>query len=81
MRERLSPTDQEVLMHARLTVFENVDLDLNDRLTAFMEGLDRDPFSDLPGYRGSMTLLDRGSARLIDFQLDTVSYYEVVART
>ena len=37
MREGLSPTDQEVLMHARLTVLENVDLDLNDRLTAFME--------------------------------------------
>jgi hypothetical protein len=56
-------------MHARLTVYENVDLDLNDRLTAFMEGLDGDPFSDLPGYRGSMTLLDRGSARLIGIGL------------
>ena len=56
-------------MHARLTVFENVDLDMHDRLAAFMEGLDEDPFSDLPGYRGSMTLLDRGSARLIGIGL------------
>ena len=56
-------------MFARLTVYENVDLDLNDRLAAFMEGLAQDPFSDLPGYRGSMTLLDRGSSRLIGIGL------------
>lgn len=56
-------------MHARLPVYENGDLDLNDRLTEFMKGLDGDPFSDLPGYRGSMTLLDRGHAQLIGIGL------------
>ena len=27
--------------------------------------LGRDPFGDLPGYRGSMTLVDRDNARLV----------------
>jgi hypothetical protein len=56
-------------MHARLTVYENVDLELNDRIAEFMKELDSDPFADLPGYRGSMTLLDRAGARLIGIGL------------
>jgi hypothetical protein len=56
-------------MHARLTVYENVDLAMNDRIAEFMKGLDRDPFAELPGYRGSMTLLDRSAARLIGIGL------------
>jgi hypothetical protein len=52
-------------MFARLTVYENVDLDLADRVTQFMETLETDPFGELPGYRGSMTLVDRDNARLV----------------
>jgi hypothetical protein len=52
-------------MFARLTVYEDVDLDLADRLQQFMEELDADPFGELPGYRGSMTLVDRDNARLV----------------
>ena len=52
-------------MFARLTVYENVDLDLADRVKEWMESLDADPFADLPGYRGSMTLVDRDNARLV----------------
>jgi hypothetical protein len=50
---------------ARLTVYDNVDLDLADQLKEFIEGLDADPFGELPGYRGSMTLVDRDNARLV----------------
>jgi hypothetical protein len=52
-------------MFARLTVYENVDLVLADQVKQWMESLDADPFGELPGYRGSMTLVDRDSARLV----------------
>ncbi len=52
-------------MFARLTVYENVDLDLADQVKEWMDGLDADPFGALPGYRGSMTLVDRDNARLV----------------
>jgi hypothetical protein len=52
-------------MFARLSIYENVDLDLADRLQEFVETLESDPFADLPGYRGSMTLVDRDNARLV----------------
>ena len=52
-------------MFARLSIYENVDLDLADRVKEFMETLESDPFADLPGYRGSMTLVDRDNARLV----------------
>jgi hypothetical protein len=50
---------------ARLTVYENVDLDLADQVTRWMEASESDPFGELPGYRGSMTLVDRDNARLV----------------
>jgi hypothetical protein len=52
-------------MFARLSVYENVDLDLADRVKHWMESSGVDPFGDLPGYRGSMTLVDRDNARLV----------------
>ena len=52
-------------MFARLSIYENVDLDLADRVTEFMGALEADPFAELPGYRGSMTLVDRDNARLV----------------
>ena len=52
-------------MFARLSIYENVDLDQADQVTQFMETLQTDPFGDLPGYRGSMTLVDRDNARLV----------------
>lgn len=52
-------------MFARLSTYENVDLDLADRVKQFMETVQTDPFGDLPGYRGSMTLVDRDNARLV----------------
>ena len=52
-------------MFARLSIYENVDLDLADRVKQFMETLEADPFDELPGYRGSMTLVDRDNARLV----------------
>ena len=52
-------------MFARLSIYENVDLDLADQVTQFMETLETDPFGDLPGYRGSMTLVDRDNARIV----------------
>jgi hypothetical protein len=52
-------------MFARLAIYENVDLDLADRVKQFMEGLEADPFGELPGYRGSLTLVDRDNARLV----------------
>jgi len=56
---------------ARVTMYEDVDLDLADRIKAHIEGLDADPFAGLPGYRGSMTLVDRDNARLVG-----IGYYE-----
>jgi hypothetical protein len=52
-------------MFARLTVYDNVDLNLADQLKQYIEALDADPFGELPGYRGSMTLVDRDNARLV----------------
>jgi hypothetical protein len=52
-------------MFARLTVYENVDLEVADKVKEFMEELEDDPFGELPGYRGSMTLVDRDNARLV----------------
>jgi hypothetical protein len=52
-------------MFARLTVYENVDLDLADQVKQWIEELETDPFGELPGYRGSMTLVDRDNARLV----------------
>jgi len=52
-------------MFARLSIYENVDLNLTEEVKQWMEGLETDPFRDLPGYRGSMTLVDRDNARLV----------------
>ena len=52
-------------MFARLTVYENVDIALADQVKQWVESLDADPFDRLPGYRGSMTLVDRDNARLV----------------
>ena len=52
-------------MFARLSIYENVDLDLADQVQKWFEATDNDRFGDLPGYRGSMTLLDRDNARLV----------------
>ena len=52
-------------MFARVSIYENVDLNLTDQVKEWMEGFESDPFSDLPGYRGSMTLVDRDNARLV----------------
>jgi len=52
-------------MFARLSIYENVDLNLADRVKHWMESSGVDPFGDLPGYRGSMTLVDRDNARLV----------------
>jgi hypothetical protein len=52
-------------MFARLSIYENVDLDLADQVTQWFEATETDPFRDLPGYRGSMTLVDRDNARIV----------------
>ena len=52
-------------MFARLTIYENVDLTLADRVREHMEGMEDDPFAALPGLTGSMTLVDRDAARLV----------------
>ena len=52
-------------MFARLSIYENVDLDLADQVTQWIETTETDPFRGLPGYRGSMTLVDRDNARLV----------------
>ena len=52
-------------MFARLSIYENVDLDLADRVRQWIESSETDPFGELPGYRGSMTLVDRDNARLV----------------
>ena len=79
-------------MFARLSIYDNVDLDLADRMKQFMETVEADPFADLPGYRGSMTLVDRNNARLVGIgfyasaghaeeadALLTTTWYETVA--
>jgi hypothetical protein len=52
-------------MFARLTVYDDVDAELNDRAREWLQALGADPFRELPGYQGSMTLLDRDNAQLI----------------
>jgi hypothetical protein len=52
-------------MFARLSTYENVDLDLADKVKQWFESTENDPFRELPGYRGSMTLVDRDNARLV----------------
>ena len=52
-------------MIARLSTYANVDLDLADRLKTWMEGEGAGTFAALPGYRGSMTLVDRDNARIV----------------
>jgi hypothetical protein len=52
-------------MFARLSIYDNVDVDLAEKVKQFMETLETDPFGELPGYRGSMTLVDRDNARLV----------------
>jgi hypothetical protein len=52
-------------MFARLSIYEHVDLDLADAFTRWVTATKTDPFRDLLGYRGSMTLVDRENARLI----------------
>jgi hypothetical protein len=52
-------------MFARLSIYENVDLDLADQVQKWFEATDNDPFADLPGYRGSMTLVDSDNARVV----------------
>ena len=52
-------------MFARLSIYENVDLELADQVTQWFEASGDDPFGDLPGYRGSMTLVDHDNARVV----------------
>ena len=52
-------------MFARLSLYENVDLELADQFTRWAEATKTDPFRELPGYSGSMTLVDRDNARLV----------------
>ena len=52
-------------MIARLSIYANVDLELADRLKTWMEGEGAGTFDALPGYRGSMTLVDRDNARVV----------------
>jgi hypothetical protein len=52
-------------MIARLSIYANVDLDMADRLGRWMEGAGAGTFDSLPGYRGSMTLVDRDNARVV----------------
>ena len=52
-------------MFARLSIYENVDLDLADQVKQWVETTETDPFRELPGYSGSMTLVDRDNARLV----------------
>jgi hypothetical protein len=58
-------------MIARLSIYANVDLDLADRLKTWMEHDGADTFAALPGYRGSMTLVDRDNARIVG-----IGFYE-----
>jgi hypothetical protein len=58
-------------MIARLSIYANVDLDQADRLKTWMEGDGAGVFDSLPGYRGSMTLVDRDNARIVG-----IGFYE-----
>ena len=52
-------------MIARLSIYANVDLEMADRLKTWMESDGASTFTSLPGYRGSMTLVDRDNARIV----------------
>ena len=52
-------------MFARLTIYDNVDLELAEQVRQWHEAAETDPFRELPGYRGSMTLMDRDNARIV----------------
>jgi len=52
-------------MFARVSIYENVDLEMADRIKQWVEASGGDPFGELPGYRGSMTLVDHDNARLV----------------
>ena len=52
-------------MIARLSIYANVDLEMTDRLKSWIDGDGAGTFSSLPGYRGSMTLVDRDNARIV----------------
>ena len=52
-------------MFARVSIYENVDLTLTEEVKRWLEESATDPFRDLPGYQGSMTLVDRDNARLV----------------
>jgi hypothetical protein len=52
-------------MFARLSIYENVDLALAEQVRQWFETSGSDPFGDLPGYRGSMTLIDSENSRLV----------------
>ena len=52
-------------MFARLSIYENVDLALVEQVPKWLEASGSDPFADLPGYRGSMTLVDSDNARVV----------------
>jgi len=58
-------------MHARVTTYENVDLALVDEVQRYLEAQEADPFAGLPGYAGSLTLVDRENARLVG-----IGFYE-----
>ena len=52
-------------MIARVSTYANVDLNLAERLKTWMDGEGAGTFDGLPGYRGSMTLVDRDNARVV----------------
>ena len=52
-------------MFARLSIYENVDLELADQFRQWVEATETAPFRELPGYSGSMTLVDRENARIV----------------
>jgi len=52
-------------MFARLSIYENIDLDLADQVKQWIEASGSDFFSELPGYHGSMTLVDSDNARMV----------------
>ena len=52
-------------MFARLSIYDKVDLELAEQVRQWHEAAETDPFRELPGYRGSMTLVDRDNARIV----------------
>ncbi|HET8953477.1 MAG TPA: hypothetical protein VFN44_23345 [Solirubrobacteraceae bacterium] len=52
-------------MIAKLSTYANVDLDLADRVKAWMDTEGAGIYDRIPGYRGSLTLVDRDNARMV----------------